>query len=65
MNFVNGIGLIVCLLGISIHVIVKAMSAHEEKKNGMLVQNEEAMQMLRADDSESEESDIFNAISDR
>ena len=41
------------------------MTAHEEKKNGMLVQNEEAMQMLRADDSESEESDIFNAISDR
>uniref|UniRef100_K1QXL2 Solute carrier family 35 member C2 n=1 Tax=Magallana gigas TaxID=29159 RepID=K1QXL2_MAGGI len=59
MNFVNGIGLIVCLLGISIHVIVKAMSAHEEKKNGMLVQNEEAMQMLRADDSESFISVLF------
>lgn len=65
MNFVNGIGLIVCLSGISIHVIVKAMSAHEEKKNGILVSKEETMQMLRADDSESEESDIFNAISDR
>lgn len=31
MNFVNGIGLIVCLSGISIHVIVKAMSGKNDK----------------------------------
>ncbi|XP_062606768.1 solute carrier family 35 member C2-like, partial [Saccostrea cucullata] len=65
MNFINGIGLIVCLSGISIHVIVKAVSARGSSKNETRLSQEETMEMLRADDSESEESDIFNAKTDR
>ncbi|XP_061180279.1 solute carrier family 35 member C2-like [Saccostrea echinata] len=65
MNFINGIGLIVCLSGISIHVIVKAVNARGSSKNESRLSREETMEMLRADDSESEENDIFNAKTDR
>nr|XP_022345028.1 solute carrier family 35 member C2-like [Crassostrea virginica] len=65
MNYINGVGLVVCLLGISIHVVVKAVSVHEENKKNGRISREETLEMLRAGDSESEESDIFDAISDR
>ncbi|XP_048764680.1 solute carrier family 35 member C2-like [Ostrea edulis] len=65
MNFINGVGLIVCLLGISIHIIMKAVSVREENKKEGRLSREETMEMLRADDSDSEESAIFNAKTDR
>jgi hypothetical protein len=40
-------------------------TAREENKKEGKLSREETMEMLRADDSESEESDIFNAKTDR
>lgn len=41
------------------------LAVHEENKKNGRISREETLEMLRAGDSESEESDIFDAISDR
>lgn len=68
MNLVNGLGLVVALSGITLHVILKAVHSRESALNGE-VHHIEEVEMLTSDgrpnDSESEEDEIFNARVDR
>ncbi|KAJ8302490.1 hypothetical protein KUTeg_018886 [Tegillarca granosa] len=68
MNFINGIGLVMCLCGISLHVILKAVYSRSEKLS--TVAREDGMEMLLQDgepnnkeeEDTEEETDIFNVF---
>lgn len=63
MNTVNGIGLVVCLAGITLHIILKAI--HKDPKE-LSVNREEMVEMLQSHNGqESEEDEVFNALRDR
>lgn len=64
MNFINGLGLVACLAGISLHVILKAVYRNSESKRStqsmeMLIRNGEAN--IDSDD----EVELFNVRTDR
>ncbi|XP_060079483.1 solute carrier family 35 member C2-like [Ylistrum balloti] len=64
MNTINMIGLLVCLSGITLHVILKALHREDAKKN--LMNREERMEMIRSEGQDSdEENEVFNAVRDR
>ncbi|GFS05822.1 solute carrier family 35 member C2 [Elysia marginata] len=68
MNIVNAIGLMVCLLGIVVHVVTKAVynkEERQEKKEYGLNGSAESMEMLRNDGSDSDEYDVFSVDRDR
>lgn len=68
MNFVNAIGLVVCLLGIVVHVITKAVFSKEEKQSREehgLNESAETMEMLGINGSDSDEFDVFSVDRDR
>ncbi|XP_064610471.1 solute carrier family 35 member C2-like [Liolophura sinensis] len=70
MSSINGIGLVICLLGIAIHVIIKAVYGQNENKARverldasmeMLIKNGEA----NAATEDEDEVDLFNIKNDR
>ncbi|XP_076470800.1 solute carrier family 35 member C2-like [Babylonia areolata] len=76
INFINAIGLVVCLAGIALHIILKAVYARYDREDEMvrsLNRPEEKMEMLtrngdpRTTDPEEDEDeeDIFNIDRDR
>uniref|UniRef100_A0A0B6ZM18 Sugar phosphate transporter domain-containing protein n=1 Tax=Arion vulgaris TaxID=1028688 RepID=A0A0B6ZM18_9EUPU len=70
MNGVNALGLLVCLLGIIVHVITKAVYNRTERTEHMLNGTAESIEMLTKDgeaneDSESDEVDLFSVDRDR
>ncbi|GFO25337.1 solute carrier family 35 member c2 [Plakobranchus ocellatus] len=73
MNAVNAIGLVVCLLGIIVHVITKAVYRNEERDDSYLNGSPESVEMLSregrsggGDDYESDdEVDVFSVDMDR
>ncbi|KAK3086671.1 hypothetical protein FSP39_021710 [Pinctada imbricata] len=70
MNVLNGIGLVVCLFGISLHVILKAVYRNSENHAKGRYSREEAMEMLSTngisnDRMSDDEEEIFNAYRDR
>ncbi|KAH3775925.1 solute carrier family 35 member C2-like [Dreissena polymorpha] len=62
MNMVNGIGLIVCLVGITLHVVIKAVNNREKSLSSPL--REDSIQMLKMDNtaniSDDEEEEIYS-----
>ncbi|KAK3610411.1 hypothetical protein CHS0354_008701 [Potamilus streckersoni] len=69
MSLVNSAGLVVCLFGIAVHVILKAVHG-EESANGNIHNPEEKIEMLTKDgspniESSEEEEDVFNVLRDR
>ncbi|BFZ19512.1 hypothetical protein BsWGS_22551 [Bradybaena similaris] len=65
MNVVNAIGLIVCLLGIVIHVVAKAIDSKTETSERALNGTAETIEMLTKDrdaneGSDSDEVDLFS-----
>lgn len=68
MNMVNGVGLVITLSGIALHVILKAVHSRESALNGNIHHIEEVEMLTkdgRANDCYSSEDEIFNASSDR
>ncbi|KAK7114212.1 solute carrier family 35 member C2-like [Littorina saxatilis] len=78
INFVNGIGLVVCLVGIALHVIIKAVYARYDREQEMvhaLNHPEERIEMLtrngnpntheEEEEEDDDEEDIFNVDRDR
>lgn len=74
VNAVNGIGLIVCLAGISLHVILKAVHARQDREEEMvraLNQPEERIEMLTRNGDpnmpaeEDDEEELFSVARDR
>lgn len=64
MNTINIIGLLVCLCGITLHVILKALHRGDTKK--AVMNREEMMEMIRGEGQDSdEEEEVFNASRDR
>ncbi|XP_052232251.1 solute carrier family 35 member C2-like [Dreissena polymorpha] len=62
MNMVNGIGLIVCLVGITLHVVIKAVNNREKSLSSPL--REDSIQMLKMDNtaniSDDEDEEIYS-----
>ncbi|XP_067652772.1 solute carrier family 35 member C2-like isoform X2 [Haliotis asinina] len=74
MNSVNIIGLFVCLCGITLHVVLKAVFNNQQNKKRVLERTPESLEMLTRDgqanegyeeDEESDEVDVFNLKRDR
>lgn len=68
MNLVNGVGLVVALSGIALHVILKAIHSRESALNGNIHHIEQVEMLTKegsANDSDSSEDEIFNASVDR
>ncbi|XP_070575080.1 solute carrier family 35 member C2-like [Ptychodera flava] len=68
LSFINGIGMVVCLSGIALHVLLKALRSKDSAKQGKDdylredEQNGDALQMLMDDrDDEEEDEEIFDA----
>ncbi|XP_060567318.1 solute carrier family 35 member C2-like [Ruditapes philippinarum] len=69
MNVVNGIGLVVCLIGIVLHVILKAVNNRQESLTKG-VRHIEEMEMLTEDgganiSDDNDDEEIFNVRSNR
>lgn len=68
MNLVNGVGLVVALSGIALHVVLKAVHSRESALNGDIHHIEQVEMLTKdgsANDSDSSEDEIFNASVDR
>ncbi|OWF37965.1 solute carrier family 35 member C2-like [Mizuhopecten yessoensis] len=64
MNPINVIGLLVCLSGITLHVLLKALHKDDAKKASL--NREEMMEMIGNEGHDSdEEEEVFNASRDR
>lgn len=68
MNAVNGIGLVVCIAGIILHVILKAV--HNREQNSARVKRQEEIEMLAQDgdaniSDDNDDEEIFNVRNKR
>lgn len=69
MSGINALGLVICLIGIILHVIFKAVHANEPKQLDVetetLLQNGAGIPESCDEDEEEEETNIFDVIRDR
>ncbi|KAK6174397.1 hypothetical protein SNE40_017683 [Patella caerulea] len=67
MNSINLLGLVVCLFGISLHVLLRAVSSTDKKEK--IHATEERIEMLTRDGDaytdDDDEEDVFNVARDR
>ncbi|CAL1529336.1 unnamed protein product [Lymnaea stagnalis] len=70
INWINGLGLVVCLAGITVHVISKAVVTKEETSGRVVDVSVESLKMLKRngaahEESDSDEVDLFRIDRDR